>query len=169
MKVRDALKLPNVIALAREATSFGSIKQFGRAGIGMDPALYAFNFLPNSRNTQSDDDPGKVLLALRTDAASVLLKHGICPGKMNDDISLSTKSLNEFLGVIHLADSIVTDRLHVAVAGIMLGKNLRYFDPYNQKITRYAKFNFRSDFENRLQLRSATWLHQNGYAIEGDK
>jgi exopolysaccharide biosynthesis predicted pyruvyltransferase EpsI len=166
LQVRNVLKLPNVIAFAREAESFGAIKEFGQAGIGADPALYAFNFLPSSRNTQSDDDLGKVLLALRTDRSSVLLEHGICPAKMNDDISLSAKSLNEFLGVIHLADSIVTDRLHVAVSGIMLGKNVRYFDPFNQKITRYAEFNFQSDFENRLQLRSATWLRQNGYAIE---
>jgi exopolysaccharide biosynthesis predicted pyruvyltransferase EpsI len=168
-KVRDVLKLPNVMALARDAQSFGSIKELGRSGIGMDPSLYAFNFLPNSRNTYDDNDQGKVLLALRTDVGSVLFKHGLCPGKTNDDLSLTTNSLNEFLGVIHLADSIVTDRLHVAVAGMMLGKNVRFFDPYNQKITRYAEYNFRNDFGAQLQPRSATWLRQHGYAVDVDK
>jgi exopolysaccharide biosynthesis predicted pyruvyltransferase EpsI len=83
--------------------------------------------------------------------------------KPNNDISLTCGNLDEFLDLIQRHDSVITDRLHVAVASLMLGKTVRYVDPYNQKISRYAKFNFGDEFRKSFQQRDESWLLGRGY------
>ena len=161
--VHKALSLKNVWAFAREAKSYTKIKHYGRAAIALDSALYAFNFETVNHLERSDQDLGVVLIALRTDAGSMLPVKNLTQVESNNDISLTCRNLDEFLDLIQSHDSIITDRLHVAVASLMLGKTVRYADPYNQKISRYAKFNFRDEFEKSFQQRDESWLLDRGY------
>lgn len=161
--VNRALSLRNVYALAREAGSYTRIKHYGRAGIALDPALYAFDFKAPNVPNRSDNELGRELIALRDDAGSMLTCKKLMPAQLNNDISLTCQNLDEFLRIINQSDSVITDRLHVAVAGLMLGKTVRYVDPYNQKIFRYAKFNFRDDFLKIFQQRDESWLLRRGY------
>jgi exopolysaccharide biosynthesis predicted pyruvyltransferase EpsI len=161
--VHKALSLKNVWAFAREEKSYTKIKHYGRAAIALDPALYAFEFETSNYLERLDEDLGAVLIALRTDAGSMLPVNNLRQVKPNNDISLTCGSLDEFLGLIQRHDSVITDRLHVAVAGLMLGKTVRYVDPYNQKISRYAKFNLRDEFGKSFQKRDESWLLDRGY------
>jgi len=156
--VNKALSLKNVWAFAREEKSYTKIKQYGRAAIALDPALYAFDFETANYPERSDQDLGVVLIALRTDAGSMLPIRNLTQVKLNNDISLTCRNLDEFLDLIQRHDSIITDRLHVAVASLMLGKTVRYVDPYNQKISCYAKFNFGDEFQKSFQQRDESWL-----------
>jgi exopolysaccharide biosynthesis predicted pyruvyltransferase EpsI len=161
--VHRALSLKNVFALAREVGSYKSIKHYGRAGIAIDPALYAFDFNAPRDPNRSDNDLGTELIALRDDSGSILPSKNLVPTQLNNDISLTCQNLDEFLHKVNQSDTVITDRLHVAVAGLMLGKTVRYVDPYNQKISRYAKFNFRDEFSMIFQKRDESWLLQRGY------
>jgi exopolysaccharide biosynthesis predicted pyruvyltransferase EpsI len=161
--VHRALSLKNVWAFAREEKSYRKIKQYGRAAIALDPALYAFEFERANHLERSDQDLGVVLLALRTDAGSMLPVSNLKQVKPNNDISLTCGNLDEFLDLIQRHDSVITDRLHVAVASLMLGKTVRYVDPHNQKISRYAKFNFQDEFGINFQQRDESWLFDRGY------
>jgi hypothetical protein len=107
---------------------------------------------------------GKILMALRTDAGSRLSESNLKPTYLNNDISLSTPSLSEFLSSIKAADTIMSDRLHVVVAAVMLGKSVRFIDPYNEKISRYVRYNFEDRFSDRIQQRDEQWLVQMGFA-----
>jgi exopolysaccharide biosynthesis predicted pyruvyltransferase EpsI len=161
--VHKALSLKNVWAFAREEKSYTRIKQYGRAAIALDPALYAFDFETVNHLERSDEDLGVVLLALRTDAGSLLPINNLTQVELNNDISLTCGNLDEFLDLIQSHDSVITDRLHVAVASLMLGKTVRYVDPYNQKISRYAKFNFGDEFGKSFQQRDESWLLRRGF------
>jgi len=162
--VDSALKCANVFPFAREAESYGQIKHYGKAALSLDPALWAFNFYDETSSDAGDMKLGKVLLALRTDAGSRLSESNLKPTYLNNDISLSTPSLSEFLSLIKTADTIVSDRLHVVVAAVMLGKSVRFIDPYNEKISRYVRYNFEDRFSDRLQQRDEKWLVQIGLA-----
>ena len=162
--VGEALSISNVFPFAREVGSYGRIKQLGHADLALDPALYAFDFLPIDDAPRSDEALGRVLVAMRTDAGSLLGEQGLQPVTGNDDISLTAADLTGFLDVIRAADTVVTDRLHVVVASVMLGKTVRFLDPHNEKISRYVQYNFRGEFSDRLQQRDAAWIVQHGYA-----
>jgi exopolysaccharide biosynthesis predicted pyruvyltransferase EpsI len=158
-----ALSQPNVYAFARDAESFRKIRSYGRAALAMDPALWAMEFVPPT-TSRTDEDLGNVLLALRTDVGSCLPQLGLRPSAENNDISASTGSLPEFLECVKAVDTVVTDRLHVAVAAIMLGKHVRFPDLHNRKISRYIEYNFADEFSERIQQRSAKWLLERCYA-----
>lgn len=161
--VDKALACTNVYSFAREAESYGQIKHFGRASLAPDPALYAFEFCAVDE-PRSDGDPGMVLVALRTDEGSLLRQNGMKPAECNNDISVTMNDLSQFLDAVRGADSVVTDRLHVSVAAIMLGKTVRFVDPHNNKISRYIRYNFRREFVDRFQQRDEAWLVDRGYA-----
>jgi exopolysaccharide biosynthesis predicted pyruvyltransferase EpsI len=161
--VQNCLLLANVYPFARDADSYGKIKQLGKAGLGLDLALWAFDFRTPIPQNFSDTNPGNVLLALRTDSASKIDKEKISISGTNNDISLTTSNLNEFLETILAADTVVTDRLHVAVSGVMMGKNVRFVDPFNHKISRYLRYNFGNRFTERTQQRDENWLLSQGY------
>jgi exopolysaccharide biosynthesis predicted pyruvyltransferase EpsI len=162
--VQRALERSNVFSFAREAVSYGKIKVYGKAALSLDPALWAFDFVHETKKDVGDNNPGAVLLALRSDSASLLLQSGLRPSNSNDDISISKTSLSEFISSIQQADTIVSDRLHVVVAAVMLGKSVRFIDPYNEKISRYVRYNFEDRFSHRLQQRDEKWLVQIGLA-----
>ncbi len=161
--VRNALSSSNVFAFAREVGSYGRIKHLGRAALAPDPALYAFDFQPVHGAPRSDEALGQVLVSMRGDAGSLLHEQGLQPAVGNDDISLTAAELKGFLDVVRAADTVVTDRLHVTVAGVMLGKTVRFVDPYNEKISKYIHYNFRGEFSGRLQQRDMAWMVRRGY------
>lgn len=106
---------------------------------------------------------GNVLLALRTDSGSLLSRFDLQPAKHNNDISLTCENLDDFLSTIRLVQTVVTDRLHVVVAGLMLGKQVHFVDPYDKKISRNVKYNFRDEFSGQLKQQTEGWLADNGY------
>ena len=161
--VQDSLMLPNVYPFCRDSESYGKLKQLGKAGLGLDLALWAFDFRTPTSDIFGDTNPGNVLLALRTDSASSIDMENFSFSQTNNDISLTTRNLNDFLEKILAADTVVTDRLHVVVSGVMLGKNVRFVDPFNYKITRYLRHNFGSRFTERTQQRDVNWLSDQGY------
>lgn len=161
--VREALSISNVFPFAREGDSYGKIRQFGRAVLAHDPALWAMDFSSPTRDF-SDMRAGGALVALRTDSGSILHQQGLRPAAHNNDISCTSSSLEEFLERIRQVETVVTDRLHVLVAGVMLGKRVQFVDPYDRKISLYVEYNFRDEFSDQVQQQSEDWLVRAGYA-----
>jgi len=93
------------------------------------------------------------------------MHHGLQPGPMNSDISVTYQDLDQFLKSIREVDTVVTDRLHVVLAAVMIGKTVRYVDPWNFKISRYVDFNFRHEFDDQIQQRDYKWLTERGFAV----
>ena len=104
--VREALRLENVYPFAREVYSYSKIKSLGRAALALDPALWSIDLI-NAKSMAFDDrntaNNQEILIALRTDKGSLLAEHGYAAGYQNIDISLSSKSLEEFLTKIQTA------------------------------------------------------------------
>jgi exopolysaccharide biosynthesis predicted pyruvyltransferase EpsI len=111
----------------------------------------------------NDNTHCKTLLALRMDQGSLLADHGFAPAASNNDISLSCGNLDEFIHAIRSVNIIITDRLHVMVAAVMLGKQIKFVDPYNHKISRYIEFNFGKGFSEQLSHKTIEWLLVNQY------
>jgi exopolysaccharide biosynthesis predicted pyruvyltransferase EpsI len=164
--VQEALSLPNVYSLAREVTSYKLIKDFGRSGLALDPALYAFDFQLVSNIKRKDKKSMRKLLALRTDEGSLYDKNFQPNSNLNNDISLTTQHLDDFLNVIELFDIIITDRLHVFVASIMKGKQVYFINPCNEKISRYIRYNFHENFADQIKQCDLNWLIEEGYVEE---
>ncbi len=159
--VSEAMKLQNVYPFARDAYSYSQIKKFGKAALAFDPALWAMHFVaaqPEPLEQNNADENSKTLLALRTDHGSLLADYGFAPADNNNDISLSCQNLEEFLRTISAFNTVITDRLHVSVAAVMLGKKVQFVDPYNNKISRYIEFNFGQAFSDRLSHKTIEWL-----------
>jgi hypothetical protein len=162
--VRTCLELPNVYAFARETSSFRHIQHFGRSAPFFDLALYHHRFTPGRRRPRGFGNHR--LVALRCDSGSLLAKNSYAPNlKVNNDISLTLPDLDSWLDAIDAASSIVTDRLHIAVASILLGKELIYLDPYSKKLSTYFDFVFRTDFAEQITLCDLVWLERQGYIV----
>jgi len=162
--VHEVLLQENVFPFAREAESYAKIKGYGRAELALDLALWAGDCV----SAQPDDyeqSPKNQLLAMRKDAGSLLVDNGFKAAKHNNDISLSCKNLSEFWGCIRESSEVVTDRLHVAVAAVMLNKHVHYVDPYDHKISRYIRFNFQDEFHSQLHHHDPLWLMEQGLAV----
>ena len=164
--VFKALTLSNVYPMARDVTSYNQIKKISKALIAPDPALWALKFLPHNKIVSDTKNP---LIALRDDLGSELIKNNFIISKSNLDISLSVNSLEDFIVTINKYNQIVTDRLHVLVASVMLGKKVYYLDPANEKITRYIQFHFRDDFKDQVSLITTQWLIKNKFIYKGSK
>lgn len=162
-EVAYALSQPNVFAFARDAESYTLIKRFGRAALGLDPALWAFDGFAASLKSAGSASNHATLLALRTDASSTLHLSGVQASARNNDLSASSASLQEFLDSIRRSETVVSDRLHVVVASLAMGKSVSYLDPWNEKISRYSRFNFRNEFDSRLRQVNVQWLIGRGY------
>ena len=166
--VEQMLSLTNVYPFAREPVSYGKIKRFAKGTLALDLALWAE---PCSALDQPPQNPdAQCLLALRTDVGSMLDAQGLQPSPTNDDISLTCGDLTSFLARINQAEEIITDRLHVAVAALLLGKQAYYVDPYNNKISRYMKYHFGDESPKGCSRRDEMWLLQQGHVKSmGDK
>jgi exopolysaccharide biosynthesis predicted pyruvyltransferase EpsI len=76
---------------------------------------------------------------------------GLLASEDNEDLSTASPNLNQFLERIRASEIIFTDRLHVVVAAVLLGKQVEYLDPRNRKISNYIEFNFESDFKKLVR------------------
>ena len=161
--VQAALSRENVFAFARDSHSYEKTKHFGRATLAPDPALWSHGFVPGPPAGTADVMEGEILLAVRTDSLSRLPGFGLRPALSNRDISAIAADLNEFLNYVRQSDCVVTDRLHVAVAAIILGKTLHYLDPANEKITRYLSYTFRGEMAERIHRHDTDWLIEQGF------
>jgi exopolysaccharide biosynthesis predicted pyruvyltransferase EpsI len=148
--VAEALARPNVWALARQPLSYAAIRRFGRAALMPDPALWCRTLQDAAPPSGSSEGP--LLLALRTDQGSFLrdLPYEIASGR-NCDLSTLSPDLDSFLAAIAAAGHVVTDRLHIAVSAVLLGRTLSWIDPYDRKISAYLPF----AFEERERRRCA--------------
>lgn len=145
--VRRALSNPNVFPIARDFQSFSEIRSFGRSGLAPDPALYAIDIeAPIRLPLESRSEPSELLICWRTDVDSSLTHLGLLASKDNEDLSTVSLNINQFLERIQASGIIFTDRLHVLVAAVLLGKQVHYLDSKNRKISNYIEFNFESDF-----------------------
>lgn len=164
--VAECLTQENVYPLARETGSYRLVKVFGRAALSYDCAVYFHRFdqiRDVSKNSASDTS---VLLALREDHDSLLHVEGLIPNpEINEDISRAKTDLNGWIETITRASTIITDRLHVAIATVLFGKKLIYLDPATQKVSRCLDFTFRDTFCDRIERCSPAWLLVNGYAV----
>ena len=162
--VVEALSRPNVFAFAREADSYAHIKHLGRAALALDPALYAFDLASADVDDGLDWRGDRVLVALRTDAGSLLPRDGWRPvDGRSVDISVTSPHLDDFLGSIRAADGVVTDRLHVAVGSIMLGKRVRFLETYGRKLSTHLGFTFRDQYGSQVQERDRDWFAAHGF------
>lgn len=159
--VRKSLTMPNVFPFARELASYNAIKVLGKASLAPDLAWWAM-FKYRSDDTFNHERKC-TLVSLRTDIGSLLPSKGLRPTFLNDDVSITSTNIRDFMLKIGQAQIIVTDRLHVVVAGLMQGKSICYVDPYDQKISQYLKYHFGYYDGPMLLRKSEDWLIEQGY------
>lgn len=164
--IAHCLSLQNVYAFARETLSYRSIKGMGRAALSFDCAIYYHEFddVPSFLPKYGNDS---VLLAFREDKDSLLYTQNLEPNPtINEDISKRKSNLQEWINSIRRHDTIITDRLHVAVASVLFNKKLIYLDPRNHKISNYFSFTFRDSFGDRIECCSYEWFLSNAFVIK---
>lgn len=161
-EVSRCLEQPNVHAIARDMQSYEALAPFGRRHAWMDCAVYH----PRFRADAPSGSAGETLLVLRRDKASPLLMHGLQPAPaVNDDISVTARTVKEWLDRIAGAGTVVTDRLHVALAAVLMGKKLVMVDPYDKKLSKSLAFVFGDELADRITLQDVKWLASQGFAV----
>jgi len=161
-QVSNAFSKDNVFVCARDAVSFRQIRTFGGSSLALDPALYAFDFVLPDESKAEKLDTENYFLALRTDTASLLEPTRLQNAENNNDISLTSHDLTQFIDTIRSTSTVVTDRLHIVVASVMLGKNVNFINPKNYKISCYIQFSFRDEFDKQIRERDVSWLVEKG-------
>jgi exopolysaccharide biosynthesis predicted pyruvyltransferase EpsI len=107
-----------------------------------------------------------MLLVLRQDKGSPLPAHGLEPERsLNEDISVTSRNVEEWLDRIATYETVVTDRLHVALAASLMGKRLVMIDPYDKKLSEYMAFVFGDELASRVELQDVAWLTAKGFAV----
>jgi exopolysaccharide biosynthesis predicted pyruvyltransferase EpsI len=141
IEIQKILKLANVVFFTREVKSFVRTKDYARIGLGVDLALFSKNF--DQIDFRNHNSTSEQLVCLRTDAASEIVSaECLLNENKNRDISIIMPNLDSWILAIREAESIVTDRLHVAVTAVMFNKKLFYIDPHDEKISSYFNFTF---------------------------
>lgn len=164
--VKQCLVEGNVIAIAREMRSCEAIAPFGHGRVSIDCALYHRRFTPEASLDSTGVAGGEMLLALRRDKGSPLKSLMLEPNPdVNDDISLSVHGVDPWLDRIAAAGTVVTDRLHVAVAAVLLGRKVVVVDPYDSKLSSYMAFAFGAHFADRVEQQATSWLVSQGLAV----
>jgi len=159
--VARCLEPGNVFPMARDPLSLQRLAPFGRGRALMDCALFHRRFSPSSMVSAGSE----MLLALRSDKASPLTVAGLTPNSsVNEDVSCTARNVDDWLDRIGLAGTVITDRLHVAAAAVLLGKALIAVDPYDHKLSAYMAFAFQDSFSERICFRPLTWLESEGLA-----
>lgn len=167
--VAQCLSQPNVYGFARETTSYRSAKVLGRAALSLDCAIYLHRFHDGAARTSRPGEGSSLLLTLRDDKDSLLPGQGFAPNPdMNEDISLAMVNLDDWIDAIAQAATVVTDRLHVAVASVLLGKRLVYLDPDCDKISTYFKYTFRDTFNDLVRRCSIAWLLAHEFVVASE-
>jgi exopolysaccharide biosynthesis predicted pyruvyltransferase EpsI len=115
-RVRKILARTNALFFARERESYRQLDGLCETGIAHDCAFF-FDFRPYIRNGRG------ALTAYRTDAESAM--RGELP-LGNNDISVSCKSLDEWLWTIACHEVVETDRAHVIIAAETRSNRVRY-------------------------------------------
>lgn len=130
--VKDSLMKTKAMVFARELISYNQIKDICEADIAFDTAFF-FHY---SKYKQQGNGP---LYAYRKDREK--LKNEINSSvEDNNDISKTSKNLNQFLKIVAKHNTVHTDRAHVMIAGAMLDKTV-YYSPSNyHKIPGIADF-----------------------------
>lgn len=110
-----------LVVFCREQTSAQYVKQRLRRG-----EIYLWHDCAFYNNFSISSTGNGVLNAFRTDCESVI---GKCP---TDNVDLScngwaTKPLKELIDCLMQFQDINTDRLHIAICGVLLKKNVRLF------------------------------------------
>jgi exopolysaccharide biosynthesis predicted pyruvyltransferase EpsI len=161
--VKQCLEEPNVFAMAREMQSFRALAPFGRRLAALDCAVYHRRFTPQAAASTAGTG---TLLVLRGDQGSPLVSKSLQPNPvLNDDIGLTARNVDDWLGRIDAVRTIITDRMHVAVAAILLGKKVVMVNPYDNKMPSYRAFTFRDSFAERIEERTVEWLASEGLAV----
>jgi exopolysaccharide biosynthesis predicted pyruvyltransferase EpsI len=164
--VAQCLALPTVYALAREAKSYAAVKYFGRAALFFDCAVYFQEFEKKRNPSGKRRKYGSQLIAFRTDKGSLLPTYGFIPNpELNEDISLTKNNLDDWIYAIEHVGTVVTDRLHIALAAVLLGKQLIFLDSYNMKLSTYFAYTFRDTFDAAITKCSIEWLIENKYVL----
>lgn len=162
--VAQALSRPNVFAFARDPISYAQIKKFGRATLAYDSALNAIECL--SVTVDSSSALTGRLIAMREDEGSRLKRAGYRKfPKVNNDISLSQTSIEDWFEHVAKSSEIVTDRLHVAVGGALLRKRVILIDPYEQKLSRYFNYIFDGKLPSNLEIETYSWLKNHNHLV----
>lgn len=124
--VRDFLKRTRAVIFCRERVSYNMVKRVYSGEVHLDHD-YAFHYEYERLSGNfciSKNFPRWVktepLIAYRTDGES----DGEPVPEGNEDISLTTPNLQEWLAKIARHKVILTDRAHVMIAGVMLGKEV---------------------------------------------
>jgi exopolysaccharide biosynthesis predicted pyruvyltransferase EpsI len=164
--VGECLSQQNVYAFAREIGSYRLAKNSGRAAISFDCAVYYREFTDVPASVP-EYRPENLLLALREDKDSLLYGQNFVPNPaINVDISKVKANLDAWIETIKQHDTIITDRLHIAVSSMLFGKRLIYLDPRNLKLSNYFNFTFRDTFDDRVELCTPEWLYANEFVIK---
>lgn len=114
--VERALRKSRAEVFAREPESFRQIRPLCDARLAMDAAFF-FDYSPYAC------EPDGTLFAYRTDRESLL---GPPHPEGNRDVSVSCRSLDEWLRTIARHRTIHTDRAHVMIAAALLGREVAY-------------------------------------------
>lgn len=131
--VRSALEATRALVFARELESYRQIHGLCRADVAYDGAFF-FDYTPYRREGCGE------LLAWRTDRESARAD-ALPPG--NRDISMTCRSLDEWLRTISAHAVVRTDRAHVAIAAALLGKRVFYRPSNYHKVPAIAEFALR--------------------------
>lgn len=157
--VAEAVSRPNVFSFARDRRSYAASKAIARIGICPDLAVFYDGF-----NNPRPPAGEQTLLALRQDRdSSMPALEMVADSALNDDISQTRSDLGTWIQAIEASSFVITDRLHVAVAALMLGRKVRYFETADEKIGGYFDYTFRDQFSGQAQPVSAEWLESRGY------
>ncbi len=128
--VAGTLSRTKALVFARERVSYEQIRSVCRADLAHDCAFF-FNYAPYRQ-----DGSGK-LNAFRTDAEATVV--GVLPPD-NNDISRTCDTLDEWLWTIARHEIVQTDRAHVMIAAVMLGKRVAYRSSNYHKVTAIADY-----------------------------
>lgn len=131
-EVRHTLSQSKSLVFARELTSYQMIKDICNADYAYDTAFF-FDFEPFMKKGDGS------LYAYRVDRE----KRNYPIPNNNDDISVTFKSLNQWLNKIAFYKNIYTDRAHVTIASAMLGKQVYFRNSNYHKVQGIVDFSLK--------------------------
>lgn len=131
-EVKRSLSQTKALVFARELKSYYLIRNLCNADYAYDTAFF-YDFEPFKKTGNG------TLYAYRKD----IEKNNFPIPEHNNDISITCKSLEEWLSKIASYNTIYTDRAHVVIASAMLGKKIFYRSSNYHKVRGIVDFSLK--------------------------
>lgn len=156
----ELLSQKNVFVTVSDVATFASLKSHGQIELDVDPAIYFQGFSPSLRDGAWHKAFDGVANEGSRGSRSIIL--------LGDEplVSSPDETFGRQLADIATSDNVVTDRWHILLSALLLGRHVEYLDDHTGHLGSLLRYHFGGAAGTLASVSDSTWLDRSGGLAE---